>query len=102
MQPMSSAPETIAQAAARLVVDDGLEYGPAKRKAARDLARRIIRHSPGAIGGVITAVTRGLNMAIAEGLQVESEQFASLVGSHDLDEGLAAWIKRRQPAYHGK
>jgi len=36
---MSGAPETLAQAAARLVVDDGLEYGAAKRKAARDLAR---------------------------------------------------------------
>ena len=70
--------------------------------AARDLARRIIRHSPGAVGGVITAVTRGLNMAIAEGLQVESEQFASLVASHDLAEALTAWIERRQPAYHGK
>jgi enoyl-CoA hydratase/carnithine racemase len=70
--------------------------------AARDLARRIIRHSPGAVGSVITAVTRGLNMGIAEGLQVESEQFASLVASHDLDEGLTAWIERRQPAYRGK
>jgi hypothetical protein len=37
---MSGASETIAQAAARLVVDDGLEYGAAKRKAARDLERR--------------------------------------------------------------
>ena len=64
--------------------------------AARDLARRIIRHSPGAIGGIITAVTRGLNMGIAEGLQVESEQFARLVASHDLDEGLTAWIERRR------
>ena len=42
---MNSAPESIAQAAARLVVDDGLEYGPAKRKAARDLARRGGRRS---------------------------------------------------------
>lgn len=37
---MNSAAEDIAQAAARLVVDDGLEYGAAKRKAARDLSRR--------------------------------------------------------------
>ena len=37
---MGSATEDIAQAAARLVVDDGLEYGAAKRKAARDLSRR--------------------------------------------------------------
>lgn len=70
--------------------------------AARDLVARIIRHSPLAIGGVITAVTRGLNMAIAEGLQAENEQFARMVPSHDLGEGLAAWIARRPPAYRGR
>jgi hypothetical protein len=42
---MVSATENIAQAAARLVVDDGLEYGAAKRKAARDLSRRHGRRS---------------------------------------------------------
>jgi hypothetical protein len=42
---MGSAIEDIAQAAARLVVDDGLEYGAAKRKAARDLARRAGRRN---------------------------------------------------------
>jgi enoyl-CoA hydratase len=41
-------------------------------------------------------------MAIAEGLQVESEQFASLVRTHDLGEGLAAWRERRRPSYKGK
>lgn len=42
---MGSATDSIAQAAARLVVDDGLEYGAAKRKAARDLSRRHGRRS---------------------------------------------------------
>ena len=70
--------------------------------AARELAARIVRHSPLAIGSVITAVTRGLNMGIAEGLQVESEQFASLVSSSDLGEGINAWIKRRPPLYRGR
>ena len=51
---------------------------------------------------IITAVTRGLNMGIAEGLQVESEQFAALVPSHDLGEGIDAWIERRQPRYAGR
>jgi len=69
--------------------------------AARALAMRIIRHSPLAVGATITAVTRGLNMAIAEGLQVESEQFAALVPTHDLGEGLAAWKERRAPNYSG-
>lgn len=70
--------------------------------AARELAGRIIRHSPLAVGSVITAVTRGLNMGIAEGLQVESEQFAALVPSSDLGEGIAAWIERRPPLYRGR
>ncbi len=69
--------------------------------AARALAQRIIVHSPLAIGSIITAVTRGLNMSIGEGLQVESEQFASLAPSHDLREGLAAWKERRRPNYTG-
>jgi enoyl-CoA hydratase len=36
--------------------------------ACRDLARRILRHSSLAANAIITAVTRGLNMSIAEGL----------------------------------
>lgn len=66
--------------------------------AARALAQRIIRHGPDAVASVITAATRGLNMAIGEGLQVESEQFARLVGSRDLEDGLTAWRSRRSPA----
>ena len=69
---------------------------------ARALAGRILRHSPLAVAGIITAVTRGLNMGIAEGLQAECEQFARLVPSHDLREGLAAWRARRAPAYAGR
>ena len=69
--------------------------------AARRLAACIIRHSPLAVGGVITAVTRGLNTAIAEGLLIESEQFAALVPSHDLSEVLAAWKERRAPSHTG-
>jgi enoyl-CoA hydratase len=69
---------------------------------ARDLAQRIIRHSPLAASRVITAVTRGLNMSIGEGLQMESEQFARMAPTHDLREGLAAWIARRQPVYTGE
>ena len=70
--------------------------------AARELAGRIVRHSPRAVGSIITAVTRGLNMAIAEGLQIESEQFAALVPTSDLSEGINAWIERRPPVYTGR
>ncbi|WP_315832332.1 crotonase/enoyl-CoA hydratase family protein [Bradyrhizobium prioriisuperbiae] len=69
---------------------------------ALDLAQRILRHSPLATGRIITAVTRGLNVSIGEGLQMESEQFARMVPTHDLREGLAAWMARRQPVYTGE
>ncbi|WEX76450.1 crotonase/enoyl-CoA hydratase family protein [Sinorhizobium numidicum] len=70
--------------------------------AAWTLAARIIHHSPLATGAIITAVTRGLNMTIGEGLLNESEQFARLVPSHDLTEGLSAWKERREPRYAGR
>jgi hypothetical protein len=35
-----SAHDAVAEAAARLIVDSGMEYGPAKRRAARDLGHR--------------------------------------------------------------
>jgi enoyl-CoA hydratase len=62
---------------------------------ARDLARRVIRHTPSAISGILAAVSRGLNVGITEGLQIESDQFARLVPTPDLQDGLAAWIDRK-------
>ena len=69
--------------------------------AARELVNRILEYSPLAIAGIIAAVTRGLNMTIGEGLQMESEQFARMVPARDLREGLDAWIARRPPRFSG-
>ncbi|MBA4788592.1 MAG: crotonase/enoyl-CoA hydratase family protein [Rhizobiales bacterium] len=66
--------------------------------AARDLAQRIIRHSPLAVTAVLNATTRGINVPIAEGLLMEAEQFARMVPQRDLKDGLAAWCERREPA----
>jgi enoyl-CoA hydratase/carnithine racemase len=71
-------------------------------QASFELADRILRHSPLAAARIITAVTRGLNATIAEGLQVESEQFARMVQTQDIREGLHAWIERRPPSYTGR
>lgn len=69
--------------------------------AAFDLAERIIRHSPLAASRIITAVTRGINTTIDEGLLIEREQFARMAATHDVHEGLNAWIARRTPEYVG-
>lgn len=70
--------------------------------AARDLARRIMEYSPLAVSAILGAVTRGINLSIAEGLLAEGEAFARLVPSHDLGEGLAAWKGRRPAVYEGR
>lgn len=64
--------------------------------AAFALAARITRHASGTAAGIIAAVTRGLNMSIGEGLQMESEQFARVAQSRDTREALDAWIERRR------
>jgi len=69
--------------------------------AARHLARRILTHAPTAIASILTAVARGINLGIAEGLLVEAEQFARMAPTADLREGLDAWIERREAAYAG-
>jgi len=69
--------------------------------AAFELAGRILRHSPLTTARILSAVTRGLNATIAEGLAIESEQFARMVPTRDLREALDAWIDRRQPEYQG-
>lgn len=69
--------------------------------AARALLERILQHSPLAVATILAAVTRGINLPIAEGLLVEAEQFARMAPTADLREGLDAWIARRPPAYPG-
>ncbi|MBN8959565.1 MAG: crotonase/enoyl-CoA hydratase family protein [Rhizobiales bacterium] len=68
---------------------------------ARDLLARISTYSPLAVASVMTAVTRGINLPIAEGLLVEAEQFARVAPTADLREGLDAWIKKQSAHYSG-
>ena len=61
-----------------------------------DLADRILAHASGTASAILSAVTRGLNMGIAEGLQVEAEQFARVAGSKDTKRALEAWVSRER------
>ena len=69
---------------------------------ALELAGRILRHSPLTASRILTAVTRGLNATIAEGLEIESEQFARMVPTFDMREAVDAWVARRPPHYEGR
>lgn len=70
-------------------------------EAATTLAHRILRHSSLAAARILSAVTRGVNAPIAEGLEIEAAEFARMASTADALEGLEAWIVRRPPAYPG-
>ena len=61
---------------------------------ARALAETIAEQSPEAVAAILTATTRGLNVSIEEGLRLEREAFARLVGTRTLSEGLERWTAR--------
>ncbi len=62
--------------------------------AAFDFADRILRHSSLTASRIITAVTRGLNATIGEGLEIECGQFAQIAQSEDVRRALDAWMMR--------
>ncbi|PWG61197.1 crotonase/enoyl-CoA hydratase family protein [Sediminicurvatus halobius] len=64
--------------------------------------RRVTRHSALAVEAALTAVNRGVNVSIDEGLAIESAQFARLVPTQDLAEGIAAFLNKREPEFLGQ
>ncbi len=69
--------------------------------AAFKLASRVLCHSSLTAARILSAVTRGLNVSIAEGLEIEREQFARMCATQDVHAGLSAWIARQTPDYPG-
>jgi enoyl-CoA hydratase len=61
---------------------------------ARELAGRMVRHSPAALAACLRSVTRGLNVAIDEGLAIEAAQFGSMVPTPDVRRGIEAFRAR--------
>ena len=71
-------------------------------KEATGLARRIISKSALPIAAIIGAVNEGLEQSLEEGMDTEAQQFVSLQGSEDLEEGLKAFLEKRRPQFKDK
>jgi enoyl-CoA hydratase len=67
--------------------------------AALELASTIAAKSPLAVAACLGSVTRGINVPIDEGLAIEANYFARMVGTPDIDEGISAWFERRTPRF---
>src|SRR5262249_23858122 len=67
--------------------------------AAVALAHRIAQKSPLAVAACLASVTRGINVPIDEALAIEASCFARMVGPRDIQEGISAWLARREPHF---
>lgn len=66
------------------------------------LARDIARLAPLAIRACLESVRVGLELPLAEGLEVETRLFAELFETRDMREGTRAFLEKRAPVFKGK
>jgi enoyl-CoA hydratase len=69
---------------------------------ARALANEIATLAPLAIRACLKAVREGLKLPFEEGLALERQLFASLIGTEDAKEGTKAFLEKRAPFFKGR
>jgi enoyl-CoA hydratase len=67
--------------------------------AARQLALKLAQSPRLAVAAIKRAVYEGAHLSIEDGLQVERRQFAALRQTADAQEGISAFLQKRQPQF---
>ena len=71
-------------------------------EAALALASDLTSMPPLTVAAALTAVHRGMDASIDDGLAIEEAAFARIVPTHDANEGVAAFVEKRQPTFLGR
>jgi enoyl-CoA hydratase len=66
------------------------------------LASKLIKMPLMALRAAKTSMRKGLSTSLKEGLQIEQDLFCMLFGTKDKDEGMAAFLEKREPKFIGK
>jgi enoyl-CoA hydratase/carnithine racemase len=67
-----------------------------------ELAGRLGRAATFAIGLIKDAVNRGQDRPLAEGLEIEADNFAQAVLSEDAVTGVVAFFQKTEPEFKGR
>ena len=68
----------------------------------RALAKKLASKAPLALRAAKDAVDFGLEMSLDQALEFENRLFAIVSGSEDREEGVAAFLEKRQPQWKGR
>jgi enoyl-CoA hydratase len=66
------------------------------------IAETLASKPPLTLAAALTAIHRGMDASIDDGLAIEEAAFASLVPTHDAQEGVAAFLEKRRPTFLGR
>jgi enoyl-CoA hydratase len=69
---------------------------------ALDLASELSTKPPLTLAAALSAIHRGMDAAIDDGLAIEEAAFARIVPTHDAQEGVAAFVEKRGPVFLGR
>ncbi|KAF7690153.1 enoyl-CoA hydratase domain-containing protein 2, mitochondrial isoform X1 [Silurus meridionalis] len=78
------------------------QSGDAAHKEALSLAQEILPQAPLAVRMAKEAINRGIEVDIASGMAIEGMCYARVIPTRDRQEGMAAFIEKRQPIYTGE
>jgi enoyl-CoA hydratase/carnithine racemase len=71
-------------------------------KAAKDLARKITSKSAVTAAAILEAIHHGMESTLDEALEMEATKFIYLCSTADGNEGVSAFLEKRQPKFQDK
>jgi enoyl-CoA hydratase/carnithine racemase len=69
---------------------------------AKELAKKLAKKAPIAMSIILDCVMRGLETTIEQGIKIEAEGSSRVGQTKDAQEGMMAFVQKREPVYKGE
>jgi enoyl-CoA hydratase/carnithine racemase len=69
---------------------------------AKELAKKLAKKAPVAMNIILDCVMRGLETTLEEGIKIEAEGSRRVGQTKDAQEGMIAFVQKREPVYKGE
>lgn len=66
------------------------------------MVKLLLSKPPFAVRGCIEAVNRGADLTLREGCRIEEDLFGMTCGTRDMEEGMSAFLEKREAEFTGK